>query len=31
VALNVKAEEGAQEQVYVLLQSIESILPRGTT
>jgi hypothetical protein len=28
VALNVKSEEGAQEQVYVLLQSIESILPR---
>ena len=30
VALNVKVEEGGQEQVYVLLQSIESVLPRGT-
>ena len=31
VALNVKGEEGVQEQVFVLLQSIESVLPRGTT
>jgi len=30
VALNVKGEEGAQEQVFVLLQSIESVLPRST-
>ena len=28
VALNVKGEEDAQEQVFVLLQSIESVLPR---
>ena len=28
VALNVKSPEGEQEQVYVLLQSIESVLPR---
>jgi 16S rRNA U1498 N3-methylase RsmE len=31
VALNVKGEEGAPEQVFVLLHSIESVLPRGTT
>ncbi len=30
VALNVKGEEDAQEQVFVLLQSIESVLPRST-
>jgi len=29
VALNVKGEEGGQEQVFVLLHSIESVLPRG--
>ncbi len=29
VALNVKGEEDAQAQVFVLLQSIESVLPRG--
>jgi 16S rRNA U1498 N3-methylase RsmE len=28
VALNVKGEDGTPEQVYVLLQSIESVLPR---
>jgi ferredoxin-fold anticodon binding domain-containing protein len=31
VALNIKGEDGAQDQVYVLLHSIESVLPRGTT
>ena len=31
VALNVKGEDGVQEQVFVLLQSIESVLPRGAT
>ncbi len=31
VALTVKGEEGVQEQVFVLLQSIESVLPRGAT
>ena len=30
VALAMKSADGEQEQVYVLLQSIESILPRGT-
>jgi phenolic acid decarboxylase len=29
VALNVKSDEGTQEQVFVMLQSIESLLPRG--
>ena len=29
VALNVNNPEGASEQVYVLLQSIESVMPRG--
>jgi ferredoxin-fold anticodon binding domain-containing protein len=28
VALNLKGEDGSREQVFVLLQSIESILPR---
>jgi ferredoxin-fold anticodon binding domain-containing protein len=28
VALNVKSEDGPTEQVFVLLQSIESVLPR---
>ena len=28
VALNVKSEDGTPEQVYVLLHSIESVLPR---
>jgi 16S rRNA U1498 N3-methylase RsmE len=31
VALNVKGEDGEQDQVYVLLHSIESVLPRGMT
>ncbi len=31
VALSVKGAEGAPEQVFVLLHSIESVLPRGTT
>jgi hypothetical protein len=31
VALNVKTPEGEQEQVYVLLHSIESLLPRVAT
>jgi ferredoxin-fold anticodon binding domain-containing protein len=29
VALNLKGEDGSREQVFVLLQSIESVLPRG--
>lgn len=29
VALMVKGADGEQEQVYVLLHSIESVLPRG--
>ena len=29
VALNVKSDEGTPEQVFVMLQSIESLLPRG--
>jgi phenolic acid decarboxylase len=29
VALNVKSDEGTHEQVFVMLQSIESLLPRG--
>ena len=29
VALNVKGADGTQEQVFVMLQSIESLLPRG--
>jgi ferredoxin-fold anticodon binding domain-containing protein len=29
VALTVKGEAGEQEQVFVLLHSIESVLPRG--
>jgi ferredoxin-fold anticodon binding domain-containing protein len=28
VALNLKGEDGSREQVFVLLQSIESVLPR---
>jgi ferredoxin-fold anticodon binding domain-containing protein len=28
VALNLKGEDGSREQVFVLLQSIESLLPR---
>lgn len=29
VALSVKSDEGTQEQVFVMFQSIESLLPRG--
>ena len=31
VALVMKGEDGSKEQVFVLFQSIESVLPRGTT
>ena len=31
VALVMKGEDGAQEQVFVMFHSIESVLPRGTT
>jgi ferredoxin-fold anticodon binding domain-containing protein len=31
VALNLKGEDGSREQVFVLLQSIESLLPRASS